>query len=76
VFDDQQAIRGDVGKELRKMSTSDDPLLLAMEFLRSALELLDEAGAPSDIGAHVDTAIGRLADVIDQPNSAANEARQ
>jgi hypothetical protein len=36
----------------------------AQVFLASALELLDEANAPSDIGAHVDRAIERLSEAL------------
>lgn len=32
----------------------------ALEQLRSALRSLDDAGAPGDIGAHVDLAINRV----------------
>jgi hypothetical protein len=36
------------------------PLSQALEHLRSALELLDEGGAPAHIGAHVDLAANQL----------------
>lgn len=36
----------------------------AMANMRAALELLDSAGAPADVGAHLDLAICRLRDVI------------
>ena len=43
---------------------SNNPLLRAQGLLVSALQLLDEANAPSDIGAHVDLAIARLSEVL------------
>ena len=43
---------------------STDLLSRAQVFLTSALELLDEANAPSDIGAHVDRAIERLSEAL------------
>ena len=45
-----------------KLCGSSQPKLLAeaMIQLQKALELLDEADAPADIGAHVDLAICRL----------------
>lgn len=43
---------------------STDLLARAQVFLASALELLDEANAPSDIGAHVDSAIQRLSEAL------------
>lgn len=36
----------------------------AMDNMQAALELLDEAGAPADVGAHLDLAICRIRDVI------------
>ena len=38
----------------------DDMLREAMTFMESALELLDRAGAPAHIGAHLDLAICEL----------------
>ncbi|HMJ07320.1 MAG TPA: hypothetical protein VK474_13765 [Chthoniobacterales bacterium] len=61
------------------MDTSDDPILRAMQLLKSALGILDEAGASADIGAHVEVAISRLGEVLDQSDQAdqaAHEARQ
>ena len=52
------------------MDISDDPFLVAMQLLQSALRMLDAAGAPADIGAHVDAAITRLGEVLDQSNQA------
>ena len=43
------------------------PLAQALELMRSALELLDEANAPADLGAHLDLAICRLEEVIHAP---------
>lgn len=36
----------------------------AMANMKAALDLLDSAGAPADVGAHLDLAICRLEDVI------------
>ena len=36
------------------------PLSRALKHLRSALEQLDEGGAPAHIGAHVDLAVNQL----------------
>ena len=36
----------------------------AMALMQQALRLLDDAGAPADIGAHLDLAIVRLGDAI------------
>jgi hypothetical protein len=52
------------------MESSDDPRVRAMHFLTLALELLDESDAPADIGAHVDAAVGRLSEVLDQSDEA------
>jgi hypothetical protein len=38
----------------------------ARVLLASALELLDEANAPSDIGAHIDCAIERLSEALQE----------
>ena len=43
---------------------SDNLLSRAHGHLASALQLLDDAAAPSDIGAHVDLALGRLSQVL------------
>lgn len=40
----------------------------AMASMVAALELLDEAGAPADVGAHLDLAICRLREVIRRTN--------
>ena len=37
-----------------------EQLLLALEHLNTALQLLDQIGAPPHIGAHVDLAIHQL----------------
>ena len=41
-----------------------EQLLLALEHLRTALRLLDQSGAPAQIGAHVDLAIHQLQDAL------------
>jgi hypothetical protein len=58
------------------MDISDDPLLLAMQFLKSAIGILDGAGAPADIGAHVDVAIFRIGEELARYDQEGNEARQ
>ena len=47
-----------------------------MHFLTLALELLDESDAPADIGAHVDVAVGRLAEELGQSEEAPHHASQ
>jgi hypothetical protein len=58
------------------MEPSDDPRVQAMHFLTLALELLDKSDAPADIGAHVETAIGRLTEVLGQTQEAPHQASQ
>lgn len=55
-----------------KILTGSDPapLTQALELMRSALELLDQANAPADLGAHLDLAICRLETVLDTPHNA------
>ena len=60
---------------MRTMGIPNDPLSLAMQLLTSALGILDEAGAPPDIGAHVDVAISRLSEELAEPDQEAHEAR-
>lgn len=57
------------------MDTYGDPLLGAKQLLESALEILDEARAPADIGAHIDLAISRLEAELRQSDQPAQEAR-
>jgi hypothetical protein len=40
----------------------------ALRRMREALELLDQAQAPADVGAHLDMAIARLTEVV-EPDS-------
>jgi hypothetical protein len=47
-----------------------------MHFLTSALQLLDDSDAPADIGAHVQTAISRLSEVIGESDRAAQHIDQ
>lgn len=47
-----------------------------MHFLTLALGLLDESGAPADIGAHVDVAIGRLTEELGQSEEEPHQASQ
>ena len=39
-------------------------LLEALQLMQRALRLIDEADGPPDVGAHLDLAIARLADLI------------
>jgi hypothetical protein len=57
------------------MDTYGDPLLRAMELLGRALEILDEARAPADIGAHINVAMSRLEEELRQSDQPAQEAR-
>ena len=59
-----------------KVEPSDDPRVRAMHFLTLALGLLDESGAPADIGAHVDVAIGRLTEELGQSEEEPHQASQ
>lgn len=43
-----------------------DKLDKALTHMTSALQLLDDAGAPANIGAHLDMAVCRLKDVMPQ----------
>jgi hypothetical protein len=46
-------------------------LVRALELMRAALNLLDEANAPHDLGAHLDLAICRLELLVDPTRKAA-----
>lgn len=41
----------------------------ALSFMSAALELLDSEGAPADVGAHLDLAINRLREVVQETPS-------
>lgn len=43
--------------------------------LATALELLDAAGAPADIGAHVDMALCRIGELLLESSSQQKQAR-
>lgn len=58
------------------MTSRQDPRSHAMHFLTSALQLLDDSDAPADIGAHVQTAISRLSEVIGESDRAALHSDQ
>jgi hypothetical protein len=45
-----------------------DQLQYALGIMREAIEALDSAGAPADIGAHLDRAILRLEEVLSGSN--------
>ena len=57
-----------------EISGQQDLLTDALSLLQSALELLDEAGAPAQIGAHVDLAIHQLGSLL--PDAQINPAAQ
>lgn len=44
-----------------KQANSSELMTDAMQLMRDALRLLDQASAPADVGAHLDLAIERLA---------------
>jgi hypothetical protein len=48
-------------------SHSDEMLAEALLYMQHALQLLDDAGAPGDIGAHLDLAICRLTELPAAP---------
>jgi hypothetical protein len=51
----------------------DTPLSQALALMRWALELLDLAQAPPDVGAHLDLAISRLEEAIEGGGGLSNE---
>lgn len=53
---------------LGRISADRQLLSLALDQLRSAIDLLDRGHAPSPIAAHVDLAIHQLADAIGSPD--------
>ena len=48
--------------------SNDETLACALDHLRSAIQMLDLAGAPSQIAAHVDLSACQLADLIGAAN--------
>jgi hypothetical protein len=52
------------------MVSRDHALSLALEYLRKALALLDQADAPAQIGAHVDLAAVQLQEVVGHESKA------
>ena len=55
------------------MDSSDDPRSRALNLLTLALQILDDSDLPADIGAHVDVAIARLSEALDQSDQASNQ---
>lgn len=47
-----------------------DELSLALEYLRKALAVLDQVGAPAHIGAHIDLAVHQLQGIINGDSEA------
>jgi hypothetical protein len=58
------------------MRTSGDSQARAMRYLSLALQLLDKSDTPADVGAHVDTAMVRLSEVMSQSGDAAQKVSQ
>ena len=56
-------------------STNGEKLEKALICMESALQLLDDADAPPEIGAHLDLAICRLMDVLPQRSADMQTAR-
>ena len=54
-----------LGERPLRANLKDQRLLDAWLHMQEALKLLDAAGAPPDVGAHLDLAICRLQDVAD-----------
>ena len=50
---------------LAELSSSirEEQLQKALEYMQAALEVLDDADAPADIGAHLEHAITRMRDI-------------
>lgn len=48
-------------------SIDEERLLKAVAYMDCALQLVDQADAPADIGAHLDLAICRLKDIMPEP---------
>jgi Flp pilus assembly protein TadB len=48
-------------------SIREQQLRKALEYMRNALQLLDDAEAPMEIGAHLDYAICRMSDDMPDP---------
>ena len=64
-----------VGAIVRSETSGQHHLLAdALSLLQSALDLLDEAAAPAQIGAHVDLAIHQLGSLL--PETGINPAAQ
>jgi hypothetical protein len=45
------------------------PLIRASEHVKTAIQILDKAGAPDDIAAHLDLAIERLLALTGRPSA-------
>ena len=52
------------------MSRRSELLRAALGHLQAALDLVDQASAPGQIGAHIDLAVNQLADTIASPGIA------
>lgn len=56
-------------------STDEERLLKALDWMKGALQLLDDANAPADVGAHLDGAICRLKNVLAESRAHTEAAR-
>jgi hypothetical protein len=56
--------------EQATLRTGEDRLLTALKHMECALELLDQAEASADIGAHLDLAICRLREALSPEETA------
>ena len=57
-----------VGGKMKSETNGQQALLAdALGLLQSALDLLDEAAAPAQIGAHVDLALHQLGSLLEEP---------
>lgn len=56
--------------ELAKQPGELDLMENALRRMREALDLLDQAQAPGDIGAHLDLAVVRLAQIVEPDDNA------
>ncbi len=44
------------------------PLMMALQHMKAALELIDQINEAPDVGAHLDLAICRLQESLDRPH--------
>ena len=67
-------VSGDGGAKMKKTSHSHDERLVAsLRYIRSAIELLDDCGAPGHIAARLDHAASDIDDLISVGSAPATE---